>query len=203
MPNPETITILAGGWSAAALDKKRLAGTVIGVNDAAYYAPCHIAVSMDRLWTEARWNFLCGRTLPAFIRSAALKGNDHRPDWLHVFECDYRRAIFSDDPRILNGTNSGFCALNKAYQMRPRRLFLAGFDMCRSPTGAAYWHPPYSWSIPAGATKDGKYAEWARQFSDAAAAFARVGTEVFNVSPGSAIDAFQKISASQYEDITR
>lgn len=195
----ETVCVVGGGWSAAQLDLQHLPGIVIGVNESGVLIPCKYAVSMDRLWTESRWPKLAERAGQAYIRDAALKNVRERPDWLHVFNCDYKRAIFSDDPATLNGTNSGFCALNLAYILSPLRIFLIGFDMNRSPEGRAYWHAPYPWTDPQGATKPGKYTEWAGQFADAARAFRARNIEVFNVSATSAITAFAKIAPKQFE----
>lgn len=194
------ITILAGGWSAAFLDLTALRGLVIGVNDAAVRARCDCAVSMDRLWTEHRWHFLMALSRPAYIRTAALKNIRERPTWLTPFECNYKDNTFSTEPTILNGTNSGACAINLAFQMQPKRLFLVGFDMNRSPNieNRPYWYPDMPWTKSGGATTNGKYAEWAGQFDDAARAFGAAGVEVFNVSMTSAIRSFPKISPEEY-----
>lgn len=179
------------------VDRDNLPGHVIGVNDSAILAKCHTAVSMDRLWTEYRWPDLGGIARRAFIRDAALKGIQDRPDWLRVFECDYKSTIFSDEPKRLNGTNSGGCALNLAWRLRPRRVFLFGFDMNRSPNGAAYWYKPYPWA-PQGATKSGKYDEWMRQMASIAEQFKAANIEVVNVSATSSIEVFRKITPKEF-----
>lgn len=198
MSQIEIVSILGGGWSAIFVDRDQLPGQVIGVNDSAVLARCHAAVSMDRLWTEHRWPDLMGIGRKAFIRDAALKCITDRPAWLRVFACDYRSTVFSETPAILNGTNSGFCAMNVAYLMRPKRIFLFGFDMNRSMNNNPYWFQPYPWA-PVGATKPAKYSEWAGQFEKAAELFKAAGTEVLNVSTTSAITAFRKISPKEYE----
>jgi hypothetical protein len=191
-----TISILAGGWSAKAIDKSKLPGVVIGVNDSAIHAKCDIALSMDRLWTEHRWanlQALGSMRRIAYIREAALKNIGARPSWLHPFHCDHMMTELSDDRRTLNGTNSGMCALNLAYQMFPKRIILFGYDMCRGPGGEAYWYDPYPWSKPQGGTGNGRYAEWAKQFARAQEQCKAQGIEVLNASKHSKIDAFKKI----------
>jgi hypothetical protein len=190
---PEVISIIGGGWSAREVDLSHLPGTIIGVNDSAIHACCDICVSMDRLWTEYRWPILRQRRMRAWIRKAALK--NVIGDWpgLNRFDCDDKSVEFSEDSRVLNGPNSGFCALNLAYLMHPERIYLVGFDMVRGPKGEAYWFPPYSWTGPGGATSNGQYAAWARQFDGAAAKCKAAGMEVLNVSRASAIDAFPKL----------
>lgn len=195
---PDTITIIASGPSAAAVDLERVGGFVIGVNEAGVAAPrVDAIVSMDRLWTEHRWDWLVARAAPTWLRRSAVQNVKDRWEGLHVFDCDHLSSVLSCVPGWLNGTNSGLCALNLAYQMRPRRLFLVGFDMRRD-AGAPYWHRPHEYANPKGGTSNGKYAEWANQFSWAAQAFAVAGVRVSNVSPKSAIADFPKITPKQY-----
>lgn len=201
------VTIIGGGWSVLNLALDRLCGRVIAVNDAAVLAPrWDIAVSMDRLWTENRFRRVMARSVETdprreiWLRRSAVQnlGNLEGWPWIHVFECDHRSPTFSTDPKRLNGTNSGGCALNLAWHLKPARLFLLGFDMNRDAYGRAYWYPPYPWSSAAGGTSDGKYAAWSKQFTAAASAFARIGCAVFNVSPASAIKVWPKMTPAQY-----
>ncbi len=200
----ETISILGGGWSARTYDRARLPGEVIGVNDAAILAPCSQAVSMDRLWVENRYLDLYGRagfTAPAILhaRRSALKNvrDDFLLGFIRPFENDHTSVDMTDVPGFLNGTNSGLCAINLAYQMRPRRLILFGFDMNRSPEGLAYWFPDYPWAKPGGATSAGKYQAWAAEFEIVARQLKAAGIEVVNASPGSAIKAFPKVNPEE------
>ncbi|HVJ44721.1 MAG TPA: hypothetical protein VM639_24705 [Dongiaceae bacterium] len=193
---PDVITVLAGGWSAGLLDLARLPGFVIGVNDSAIHARCDHVVSMDRLWTEHRAAHLAFCNVPAHIRGAALKNVKPWPA-LQRFDCDHRSAVFSDDPGILNGTNSGLCAFNLAYQMRPKQIFLVGFDMQRGPNGEGHWFQDYSWA-PGGATKQGKYNAWAMEFHCAGGKCSAAGIEVLNIGERSLIDAFPKINSKDF-----
>jgi len=203
--NVSDITIVGGGWSVANIDLSKLVGFVIAVNDSAVLLPRFDSiVSMDRLWTEHRWQALLDMKRETWLRRSAVQ-NISQADrvtatWLNVFECDNETNAFSDDATRLNGTNSGACALNLAYLLKPRRLFLLGFDMNRSSKGRPYWYPPYPWANQNGGTGAKRYKEWAGQFEENAAAFRSAGVEVFNVSPGSAIDVFQKITPKQYAE---
>lgn len=196
------ITVVAGGWSVRDVSRAHLCGQIIAVNDAAFNLPTvDVVVSMDRRWTEHRWGWLCRRASATWLRRSAVQNLDCSREiaagWLHIFDCDHESTRFSDVPGTLNGTNSGLVALNLAYQLQPSRLYLLGFDMCRDRAGRASWHAPYSWA-PSGATSNGKYAKWARQFSEAAASFAGIGCDVWNVSPASAITAFAKMTPAEY-----
>jgi hypothetical protein len=121
---------------------------------------------MDRLWTEHRWDQLKSRSAkPAFVRISALKNIEWpRPAGCRPFECDHTSTTVTDEPGVLHGTHSGFCALNLAYQMRPERLILVGLDMSQGPNGEAHWWPDYPWAKPGGATTSGKFKAWAAQF---------------------------------------
>jgi hypothetical protein len=199
------LSIVSGGWSVADVDLSKLVGFVIAVNDSGVLVPrCDAIVSMDRLWTEHRWSKLFEMGRSTWLRRSAIQNippiDRTMATWLNVFECDHESSVFSDDPTRLNGTNSGACALNLAYLLKPRRLFLLGFDMNRSPKGRPYWYEPYPWANQNGGTGNKRYKEWASQFEQAAASFRSVGTEVFNVSPRSAIDVFQKITPKKYAE---
>lgn len=199
----DRITIVGGGWSVRNVALTHLCGLVIGVNDAAVHLPVvDIVVSMDRLWTEYRWSWLCRRAATAWLRRSATQNIDvthaTAAGWLTVFECNHECSDFTSIRGHLNGTHSGLCALNLAWQMRPSRVYLLGFDMCRDSKDRASWHPPYPWTQPTGATSNRKYATWARQFEQAAGRFAAIGCDVWNVSPGSAITAFPRMTPDEY-----
>jgi hypothetical protein len=196
----DIVSVVGGGWSVSQVDLSRIPGTIIAINDAAIHLPrFDFAVSMDRLWSEYRFERLRAIARPCRIRRAALQNIKGQWPWLQSFECDHSSARFSDQPGVLNGTNSGLCGFNLAWQLRPRQILLFGFDMKRGPAGEAYWYPPYPWS-PKGATKDGKYAEWARQFERAARSCATAGIEV-KIVGDSAVDVFPKLAAAAFAKV--
>lgn len=199
----KTISVLGGGWSAGLIDRSRIPGPVIAVNESALLAPCAVAVTMDRLWAEARFAGLKllrahGQIAQAYIRRSAAKNLDlaAEADWVTVFENDHTSVDLTDEFGRLNGTNSGVCAINLAYQFRPRRILLFGFDMNRSPSGDPYWFKPYEWA-PGGATKAGKYQAWAAEFGLIRRACDAAGIEVLNCAPTSAITAFPKVKPEE------
>jgi hypothetical protein len=207
------VTVVGGGWSVANVAIDQLAGLVIAVNDSALHLPnWDIAVSMDRLWAENRLERVLERSTqdspprPIWMRRSAVQNLPwvEKYPWVVVFDCDHTSNAPSTEERVLNGTNSGACALNLAARAKPARLFLLGFDMNRDPRGNPYWYPPYDWvKSEKGATSAGKYNDWAFQMHRFADRFGLNGTEVFNVSPLSAIDAFPKITPAEYLKMTR
>lgn len=201
MKRNKIISLVGGGWSFNQVRRRdALPGFIIAANEGGVLLPkVDAIVTMDRLWTENRWAQLSALKIPTHIRRSALQnitvtGDE---DWLRPFDNDHTTVNFSRNAGSLNGTNSGVCALNLAWQMEPQELYLFGFDMCRDAKGKAYWHEPYAWAPPKGATSNGKYVEWAAQFNTIALAFRSIGTNVFNVSKGSKIICWPKIEPSE------
>lgn len=202
----DEISIVGGGWSMTEVNHMKIPGQVIAVNDALIHLRCPIdyVVSMDRLWTEHRWQHLELLHRPTFVRPSCLKNTPKpAPYWLHTFACDINSTFFGEEPiggvMMLNGRNSGACALNLAYALKPRKVNLFGFDMCRSPEGNAYWYPPYPWVDHGnkGATSVKRYEEWVNDFAHYAMQFRQAGIEVVNVSKHSKILSFKQISPGE------
>jgi hypothetical protein len=195
------ITIVAGGWSASQFDLGRLPGTIIGVNDAGLLLPhVDLIVSMDRLWAENRFDQLRGLRKPTWLRRKTLINIDLTGcPWVTPFENDHTSTVLADEPGTLNGTHSGFCALNLAYQLKPVALYLVGFDMQRGPKGQAHWFPPYPWS--ASSTGSARLAVWTNQFAGAAAQLKRAGirTYVAHYVLSSTILPFERINRATLE----
>lgn len=173
------VTIVAGGWSASQFDLSKLPGTVIGVNDAALLIPhVDVIVSMDRLWAENRMDKLRGLRKPTWLRKRTLMNIDLTGcPWVTPFENDHQSTTLCDSPGTLNGTHSGFCALNLAYQMRPSLLYLVGFDMARGPQGETHWFPQYPWSVSS--TGAARLAVWSGQFHGAAQQLREAGIRTY------------------------
>jgi hypothetical protein len=186
----ELISVVGGGPSVGRVNAYHIPGLVIGVNSAFAYGRCDIILSMDRLWAEHNWAALKVASLPTFVRRSALKNCQGSWDGLVSFECNHLSDTFSELVGTLNGFNSGFCALNLAYQLRPKRLYLFGFDMKRD-RDRVYWYPHYAWR-PQGGTSSGLYKRWAGRFENAAKQFDAVGIEVTNACADSAITVFKR-----------
>lgn len=188
------VSVIAGGWSfrGEGWDRTELPGLKIGVNDAGVLLEVDEIVSMDRLWTEGRWEVLKQLGRPSYIRNAALKRLDKNQQWLHGVECDHKSVVMSDSGGQLNGTNSGTFAINRAWQHRPRQIRLYGFDMCGGPKGEAHWYPPYPWAKPT--TKLSR--AWIGEFRSLATQCKERGIEVLNCSQRSLITAFPKESVA-------
>lgn len=197
-----TISIVAGGWSFRNISPTKLKGQIIAVNDAAIHLPeVHTVISMDRLWVEYRWDKLLAFDQWTWLRDSACKNVWDRggSTWrkLTRFKGNDKKHVFSTSIDTLHGSNSGACALNLVYHLKPDHLWMFGFDMGRSPEGEPYWYDPYPWS-PKGATKEGKYKEWAKQMELMIAQLIEVGIKVTVVSDSRWSKSIPLISTKEF-----
>jgi hypothetical protein len=191
--------VIGGGWTVSAYDTRDLYkyGHVYGINDASLWTNVHTALTMDRLWFEHRWPHLkIKRIDDIWAREGCDKNVKNHT--ARIFN-HKNTPILSTEEGFLCGSNSGTCGVNLAFQRMTEgdTLFLLGFDMQKGPDGDPYWYPPYEWAKPEGATKDGHYREWAREFESIYSQFKAKHMNVFNVSHRTAIKAFPIIRFDQ------
>lgn len=185
------VSVVAGGYSVNEVDLEMIPGFIIGVNDAAHYLPnVNAIVSMDRLWTENRADTIRQKKVLTYLRAGTVPEDLAREPYVTLYKNNNKTVSFGPTVYHMNGTSSATCALNLAYVMWPKKLYLFGFDMCRGPNNEAHWYPDYPWNKKG--TKSGKLNEWAKEFSSIASEFARKKIEVLNVSSRSRIDHFKR-----------
>lgn len=100
----------------------------------------------------------------------------------------------SDDPTALvTGMHSGHQALNLAVLAGAARIVLLGYDMKAGPKVGAWhrnnWHNDHKRHTPAG-----HYDLYRQSFKKVPPILQRLGVEVLNATPGSALDVFPKVS---------
>lgn len=203
------IIVLAAGPSVADYNIRGLEerGLLIAVNGAGLYTKPDVAFTMDRLVAELCVPVWRVQGVPSiWVREGIGKNfsTDGLMQFKHDGNCPTHMTLAAG---YLNGSNSGTCALNLAYQIASaggKRVFLLGFDMKRGdkPTHIAYWYPPYAWNTY-GSAKDGKLREWAREFEDISKQFELNQIEVFNVNHRSAIESFPQISYAKFKEMTK
>lgn len=199
------VSVISGGWSASQVDLARAPGFVIGVNNAAIHAPrVDAAISMDRRWAEAYWPWAAERSavgeFKLWLRPNNVLNITDRPDWLQIYRCNHRTHIMSDEAGVLNGTNSGGVALNLSYSMRPKTVYLFGFDYRPGPHGEPHWfeNSGNTGVVGAFSIHNRRYAGWAKEFDAAGRKFIAAGIDVVNVSDTSIVRAFRRLSPSAF-----
>lgn len=193
--NPSTVSVVASGPSALACGAGGAPGYVIAVNDAFKYVRHDAVLSMDGIWTRERVpryfdTPTAGKAL--HIRRSAFKYFPKGPaayPHANVFDCDVNSDFLSADPRVLNGGNSGQCGIALAFTMRPKRIFLYGFDM--QPAALGHFHSDYEWKGEGNTNNARKFSTWADRMENVAQQCHAFGVRVFNTNPRSAIRAFE------------
>jgi hypothetical protein len=193
--------VVGGGWSLSEVpfeSLKRLVqiGEVYGVNEASVLLPCHYGLTMDRLWFENRFDKL-DPIMEFWVREKCDCNVKQPKTWRTFTHCNLSTPSMQEN--TLHGGNSGTCAINLAMQtmLEGDTLYLLGFDMCKGPDGQPYWHKPYSWASPDGATKNGHFNQWVKDMAGFAAFARSRGLRIYNVSTRSKLECFQKLSFDQ------
>ena len=100
---------------------------------------------------------------------------------------NHGREGLSEQPNGLHtGMNGGYQAINLAVLAGARRVLLAGYDM-RFPGGRSHSHNGHPHSHP-----EANYSLYASKYSSMLPQLGRLGVEVVNCTPGSAITAFPR-----------
>jgi hypothetical protein len=193
-----TAHIIGGGPSAKGLDFSKLRGTVIGVNDSFFNTRCDYVVSIDGRWMRHRWDKLNACDAPGWLRRDSFEkhvGLQRAWPSLTLGDCKVFENGTGPGLHCLHGNNSGLVALNYSYWMGHRKIFLYGFDMGFMGT-QKHWYPDYEWA----AKGAHMYPAFIDQFKGVAKILEEDGIEVFNVSPGSKLECFKKVTYGQAQD---
>jgi len=193
-PRPDVVSIVACGPSALKCGAASAPGMVVAVNGAFRYVRHDVALTMDGRFAREEWPKLQGR--PFVVRGSAWQhaidaGAKHW-EGVNVYACDNKSTRFATTPEpntgdmILNGTNSGYVALNFAFNMKPRRVYLYGFDMDEP----EHFFGPYPWAGQGCVNSEAKFGAWREEMHAAALQFRAAGIGVFNTNPRSRIREF-------------
>lgn len=189
----ERVIVIGGGQSVKQMDVKEICkrGYAIGVNDAAVRAPVNMGLSMDRRWAD--WRLEDIKNKPFWLRKLSIPA---KWEGLNFFKSNHETDTFSKETGTLNGRNSGHCAVNLAYQMKPKQIFLFGFDM-----KGGYWYPQYPWTVPK-RTESRILQNWVTGFIEAKRMCDEAGIELFLVGE-SQITNVPKLSYGEFLECTK
>jgi len=108
----------------------------------------------------------------------------------------HREGISTEPGCVSWNRNSGAAAISLAYHLGVKTVYLLGFDMTLGSQAFSHWHGSH---VP-----DGKKARKAPPFMTHLLAFPaiatdaeRLGVKIYNVSPESKIDVFEKVSLKE------
>lgn len=188
------VSIVAGGPSALKCGASVAPGYVIAVNDSYQHVRHDAVLSMDGRWAMHRapeW-FDRDDAKPLHLRDKAWR-KVQLPERtgipaLSIFNNDNKTGRFGQTQHTLNGPNSGYCALNLAFTMRPFTVYLYGFDH-----RGDHFYPESEWRKRGEGSVNGagKFVEWASYCFAAQTQFQRHGIDVVNTYNDSRITAFR------------
>lgn len=188
------VSVVASGPSALRCGAATAPGYVIACNDMAFKVRRDAIISMDGIWTRERLDraYMETSSTPIYIRRSAFKfftTREHGYPGVNVFDCDNKSDVLSPDPKVLNGRHTGQCAVNLAFTLKPRTIFLYGFDLRGDALG--HCHADYEWKGEGNTNNARKFREWAEAFKNVRPQFDAFGIEVINTNPDSAVRAFK------------
>lgn len=94
------------------------------------------------------------------------------------------------DPGVIHeGENSGYQAINLAYQLGATKIVLTGYDM----QGRGHWHEPHA--APLVSTDD--FGRFARNFDQLAADLGERGVQVINATRNTGLRCFERATIQE------
>ena len=194
----ECVAVVAGGPSLRNLDVSVLRNRihVVVVNESHKLCPwAEILYSCDANWWRLRQveaekfrglkiGFEAAINLP-FVKNISIKRLGQH-DWVN-------QLLLTEPGQIGSGGNSGFQLTNLVVQMGATGVALIGVDC--NVAGGVHWHGKHPDQLRN--PEDGIVGIWKRNFEAAAIEFKRVGVDVVNCSPTSALESYPKITIEQ------
>jgi hypothetical protein len=120
-----------------------------------------------------------------------------KPEWkVHeVKVCAGDQRALMDTPGTLGagGGNSGFQAVNLVAQFGCSPIVLVGFDMTLD--HGVHWHPDHGKGLHN--PRPERIKAWRRYMDAAAPVYAKLGIEVLNASPQSALKAYRHVTLEE------
>jgi hypothetical protein len=104
---------------------------------------------------------------------------------------DHTQGISPNPSKVSWNNNSGAAAISLAYHFGAKRIMLLGFDMNMDKW--SHWHGSHSPNIEKKKRKP-PFSRHLRGFSAISDDAKRMGIEIYNLSPNSAVEPFKKVS---------
>lgn len=173
-----TFALLGCGPSLCAEDVGYVRGKarVIAINDAVQLAQwADVLYACDATWWRKHAGVPSFSGLKYGLEAGAAKG-------VTVLRNTGKDGLQLDPAGLKHGKNSGYQAINLAVHLGAARILLLGYDM-RSVGGRDHFNDRRDPNL-------GKYAGWIENFKTLIEPLKKIGVEVVNCTPGSALSAF-------------
>jgi len=149
----ETAFLIGGGPSLKGMDLTGLTGRrTIAVNNAFRLIPRPDVV----FYADTRWWSWNGKDIPTDFGGRIISTCSAGARYLDPRVCRMGRCYrfaepdgnpLSTDPSLLSGPDSGYMAINLAFQFGASRIVLLGYDM-EFTAGESHWHADYPVETP-------------------------------------------------------
>ena len=106
---------------------------------------------------------------------------------LESIKAEYGRGLNKKPWTVNCGMNSGYQAINLAYHLGAKEIFLLGYDMQRT-GGQSHFHGDH----PKGWANGGDYSDWCKRLAELAADLRVEGVRVVNCSRETALECFDR-----------
>ena len=187
-----TVYILGGGPSLGHLNLTPIHGEkVIGVNDAYIFGDWVDAIIFaDRCWWDAHRHKLGEYNGMKFTTEPECQGDS---DYLSLSR--KLKGVNMMPGEIAHNKNTGAMAINLAAILGAKKIILLGFDMKHDADGKPNWHENIREIGP------GVHDNYIRRIEkDMAPTLRRMGIEVINACPDSALSCFPKVEYNSLFD---
>ena len=114
---------------------------------------------------------------------------------LDHIKAEYGRGLNKKQWTVNCGMNSGYQAINLAYHLGAKEIYLLGFDMQRT-NGLSHFHGDH----PKGWANGGDYSDWIKRIGELASDLRNEGVKVVNCSRQTALECFER---STIEDVIK
>jgi hypothetical protein len=190
------VAVAGGGPSLTQTQLEQCKGKtkLLAIKDALRLAPWADALYFcDERWWEHSRALVSSFSGPVFtLENYALRKKIHG---LRCLRNDGREGFTEDRAALRHGAHSGYQAVHLAAHLGARRILLLGMDMKLGADGRRHWfgEHPYGWA----AGPDLYSHLLIPFFSELVAPLRARGVEVFNVTPGSALECFPKLTLEE------
>lgn len=156
MSSERVINCIAGGPSLKGFDFSKIKGFSIGANRAAVEAHADVCVSIDTNFANK-----CEDVLKNFRGEVIIASPNKAREypWVTYYKRS-RQEWIPDDPKSLNGLESGYAAVVLAVHLGATHINLYGYDMNGSKVSR--FHEGYNWSNEG---LNVSYPQWAKKYN--------------------------------------
>ena len=198
MWSKRTVHLLGGGpslrlinWNEVDVKGKCFIGINNSYGDPVYDEQGRLVRYVGRDWVQVLWfgdtcwydwHRLWLRTFNG-LRCHCVDRLADKPGFLYLQRGRVMEGLETTDGRVAWNRNSGASAINLAYHLGAARVVLYGFDM-RDVDGCSHWHNDHQ------SKRSSPHARFLRCFPAIKRDAIRLGMEIVNATPGSAIQEF-------------